>query len=348
MAFSTQRNFVGVLDGTDVMTLNQKIDYKKTKLEERKQVVDNILEGTQFYSEYFSGFFKANINSGDHLSSDVNVCKSLERMANYLLNSDEIKAEEDADKVQYVFHTDEKYFQKKIDRERSIEALSEMDSENKAGDEAVIHFLKREEKNYKKDKNQFISTEDLKRDDFLGSVLRDYKTYEDFITAELKKDKSEFSRYLLTKIKGQLTNDMIYTKDHMLGIFGYDLKAFSESTDYNLDVFDFTNEIHLKGRLIETESGKRILAKGLLFFTPGHDPNSDFDHILWDLQDTIDKANLTDFEKVVLEESRNGATQEEIAVRLNTYQKKISRTIDVIARKVARVGNKYDAAGEVR
>lgn len=342
MAFSTQQNFSGVLDGTTVNDINKKIDYKKTKLEERKQVVEDLLNETEFYPTYFSEFFKATLNSGDSLSTDVNVCRSLERMANYLLNSEEIKEEEDKEVTKYVFHTDEKYFKKKVERERSLEALTESDNENVSND-IVIHFLRREGKNYKKDKTQFISNDDLKRDDWLGEILRSYAALLDHTTAELKKGKkTEYNRYFLTKVKGQAGNDMIYAKDFLDGVWGYDLKAFSESTAPNLNVFDFTNPLHLKGCMIETEKGHRIMAKGLLYFKKGDDPSSDFDHILWDLQNTIDKAGLTDFEEFVLESLRNGITQEEIALELNTYQKKISRTMDIIASKVAKVGNKYD------
>ncbi|PHA62881.1 response regulator transcription factor [Bacillus wiedmannii] len=341
MAFSTQQSFVGVLDGTDVTTLNKKINYKKTKLEERKQVVEEIVHGTDFYNQYFSSYFKANINAGDSLSHNVNVCKSLERMANYLLNSEEIKKEEDESITQYVFHSDPKYFQKKVERDASLEGMGEALSNGHY--DAVIHFLKREGKNHKVGKDQLIKVEDIERPDELGQILKSYHEFRDYLTEELTKKKSKHNRYLLTKAKGQVDHDMKYIKDYFLRIFGYDLKSFSESTNYDLDVFDFTNELHLKGAIIESESGKPIVAKGLLYFQPSIDPNSDFDHILWDLQNTIDKAGLTEEEKFVLEGIRSGWTQEEIAQDLNTYQKKISRTIDVIARKVSRVGNKYDA-----
>lgn len=349
MGFSTQSNFVGVLDNTNVNEINKQIDYKKTKLEERKQLVEEVLESTNFYTEYFSGYFKASINAGDHLSTDVNVCKSLERMANYLLNSDEIKAEEEEEKVQYVFHTDAKYFQKKVDREQSIESLTDSTSDDHS--DSIIHFLKREEQNYKLPKSQFVSQEDLERADFLGQVLRAYSSYNDFISSELKKEKSEYNRYLLTKIKGQLKHDLIYSKDHLLGIFGYDLKTFSESTEPNLDVFDFTNKLHLLGTYIEVErknkrtgkmEKKKEHIKGLLYFKPDFDPNNDFSFILKDLQDTIEKANLTEIEKFVLEQMRNGATKVEVAKILNTHNVKVYRTMEIIASKVAKVGNKYD------
>lgn len=344
MALSNQTNFIGVLDGTNVNDINKKIDYTKTKLQDRIETVNNILDETEFYSEYFSDFFKGSINSGDHLSNDVNVCKSLERMANYLLNSDEVKAEEDKETTQYVFHTDEKYFQKKVERERSMEAMSETVSGGHT--DHVIHFLKRDGKNYKKPKQQFITDDDLKIPGLVGQVLSDYSAYNDFITSELKNPNSKFNRYLLTKAKGQLSWDMLYTKDHLLGIWAYDLQNFYESTVPDIDVFDFTNRNHLGGFTIQMKDkkGKEFNhhVKGLLYFKPEFDPNDDFSFVLMDLQNTIDKAGLTHFEKVVLNHIRNGAQKNKIAEALGVSHVKISRTMDIIAAKVSRVGNKYD------
>lgn len=348
MSFTTQQNFTGVLDGTNVNELNKKIDYTKTKFEDRKQIIESILSETSFYSQYFDNYFKSNINSKDSLSQDINVCRSLERMAKYLVNSDEIKNEENSEKTQYVFYTSSKPFQKKMKREQSIEALTEAQNGGHSG--SIIHFLMREGKNHKKSKEQTISSNDLrvtKRNDEktieeVRRILGDYQSFLDFITEELKNKESKYNRYLLTKVKGQLTQDMIYSKDALLGVWGYDLQNFYESTGYNIDVFDFTDEVHLKGSTIETESGKKLVANGLLFFKPNFDPGNDFSFILFDLEETIKKANLTNDEKFVLDSIRNGMTQEEIAKQLGIYKMKVSRMVDRIARKVAKVGNKYD------
>jgi DNA-binding CsgD family transcriptional regulator len=339
MSFTSQRNFKGKLDGTTVHEINKKVDFKKTKLEDRKQVVENILGNTDFYSEYFDGYFKSGITSHDFLSQENNVCRSLDRMATYLLTSDEIKAEEEKEKTEYVFYSDERYFQKKVDKERSVESLT--NSESNDYSDNVIHFLKKEEGNKILIKGQSITSEDLEREDWLGEVLRSYKPFLDLVTEKLKNN--EDNRFILSRVKGQLQNDMIYSKDALLGVFGYNLKYFSQSTEYDIDVFDFTNPIHLKGDIIETESGKFVSAKGLLFLKPNFDPNDDFSFILLDLKNTIEKANLTDFEKEVLRLTQDGLTQDEIAENLETYQMKISRTIDRIVKKVISVGEKYDA-----
>ncbi|AJO60830.1 MULTISPECIES: hypothetical protein [Bacillus] len=339
MSFTSQRNFKGRLDGTTVHEINKKIDFEKTTLEERKKVVEEILNETNFYSEYFDGYFKTGITTKDFLSHQNNVCKSLDRMATYLLTSDEIKKEEEQEKTEYIFYSDERYFQKKVEKEQSIESLTNSDSNDFS--ENVIHFLKKEERNKILLRPQSITASDLERDDWLGEILRSYKPFYDFVTQKLKN--KEGNRFILSRIKGQLQHDMIYSKDTLLGVFGYNLKYFSQSTEYDIDVFDFTNPLHLKGDVVETESGKTISAKGLLFLKPDFDPNDDFSFILLDLKSTIEKAKLTDFEKEVLRQTQNGLTQEEIAANFNTYQMKISRTIDRIVKKVAAVGDKYDS-----
>lgn len=345
MAFTTQTNFAAVLDGTDINELNKKIDYSKNTLEERKEVVEGILNGTEFYNEYFSEHFKGSINTTDHLSSEINVCKSLERMANYLLNSDEIKAEEDAEKVKYIFHTDEKYFQSKLDRERSVESLTKVSEEYSA--ENIIHFLKKADPSYKDSKTQTINSNDLNREGFVGEVLQSYYSFYEYLSEELKNKDTKHNRYLLTKAKGSVLQDMIYSKDHLLGVWGYDLKNFLESTESNLDVFDFTNEEHLRGKKITFVNNNgvetTIEAKGLLFFKNDFEPTNDMSYILLDLDNTIKKAGLTKEENFVLYGVRNGLSQEEIAEQLNTYQKRISRLIDSIVKKVVSVGDKYDA-----
>lgn len=339
MAFS-KVNFTGELDGTTVYELNNKLDYSKTHLEDRMEVVKNILDNTDFYNQYFDNHFKASVNSGDPLSENINVCRSLERMASYILNSKEVKQQEDKEQTQYVFYTDRKYFEKKLQRECSFESIAASEDHQ----ETIIHFLKSPSQNFKKPKTQVITKKDLERQDDLGEILRAYQGFLDHITNELHNPETKHNRYLLTKIKGSVNSDMIYCKDHLLGVI--ESGCSNESTKYDLDVFDFTNEIHLKGTTMVSSKGNKIPVKGLIYFKPDFDPNNEFSFVLMDLQNTIDKANLTDKEKIVLEGLRYGLTQEEIAMEIGTYQKKVSRYIDGIVKKIIKVGNKYDKREE--
>lgn len=352
MTFSSQ-NFTGVLNGTDVNELNKKIDYSKTRLKERKEVVEDILNNTDFYEEYFDNYFKTPITSRDALSSDVNVCKSLERIANYLLNSKEVKQEEDAEKVKYVFHTDENYFRKKVEREHSLSQV--MTAENEEYEENIIHFLKTSETNHKVKKRQTSdlknirvskvnSEEDVEK---VTQIVNEYQSFVDYITEMLVTKDRSVNRYLLTKTKSELSDDIIFVKDSLLGVWGYNLKNIAESTLPNMDVFDFTNMEHVKGTELTFVDNKgketKVRVKGLMYFAPKKlDDSDDFGFVLHDFNETVKKANLTFEEMYILDSIRNGLTQEEIAKELNTYQKRISRTIDLIAKKIIRVGNKYD------
>lgn len=343
MAFTNQQNFIAELDGTTLRDLTQKLDYSLTSFEDRMNLVKSILNGTQFFNLYFSDHFKASINAGDVLSSDVNVCHALERFTDYILNSKEVKQEEDKEKTQYVFHSDPNYFQKKLNREVKMSQLSGGDGGNDS-DSNVIHFIKRASGNTKKPKKQKITPKDLSENTEVGRILNDYNNFLTFITQELKKKDSKFNRFLLTKTKGEVQNDMIYTKDHLKGVFGYDLKGFNESTKLYLDVFDFTNKLHLLGGKITDESGKLLLnAKGLLYFNRSFVPGDDWDLVLMDLQNTIDQANLTPKELETLEMMRSNMRPGEIAHELKIHHQEVARLIDRIAVKITRVGNKYDA-----
>lgn len=343
MTFSTQQNFTAELDGVTIRDLTNKLDYSLTTYKDRLELVKSILSGTKFFEMYFSDYFKANINTREVLSSNVNVCKALERFTDYILNSKELKQQEDGEKTKYIFHTDPNYFQKKLDRELKVSQIAPNENGSDKSEENVIHFIKREHGNSKKPKVQKILPQDLNKENECGRILTEYNQFLQLVTEELKKkDKSKYSRFLLTKTKGELFNDMVYTKDHLNGVFGYDLKGFNESSILFLDVFDFTNKRHLLGGKVETESGKILQAKGLLYFKRTYDPNSEWDLILMELQKTIDKANLTEKELLTLDMMRQGLRHGEIAQELNIHHQEISRLIDRIAVKVTKVGNKYD------
>lgn len=343
MAFNS--HFTSELDGKSVNDLVKNIDYKKTKLKDRMENIENILESSEYYTEYFSEYYKPNINTSDGLSSDNNVCMSLERMANYILNSQEVKDEENKEKTKYVFHTDKKYFEKKIAREQSISQMIGSDYEN---DEEMntVHLLKNTEQNSRKAKTQKITAEDLNRTDKLGEVLSDYNKFLDVIDLELKNKESRFSRYLLTKTKGAILQDMIYCKDQLLGVWGYHLKNFYESTEPDLNVFDFTNEEHLKGKslLFKDKDGveRELKVKGLIYFQSELKPDDDFSLTIYDLNNLIKKINLTTNEEITLREIRLNQSNVAIAKMLEVSPKAIEYYINRIVEKIIKVGDKYD------
>lgn len=93
-------NFNGTIDGKSIKDIYKSIDYSKLTIEERKKVIENIInENDTFFTEYFDEHFvlnneKVTMNSETETSEWNTVCKLLETMSFYLVSSPDIKEEE--------------------------------------------------------------------------------------------------------------------------------------------------------------------------------------------------------------------------------------------------------------
>lgn len=329
------------LSGTIIKKMNQDIDYQKIHLKDRVEVIEGLLNQNDFYEEYFSNYFKTNITSKDPLSEDINVCRSLARMADYILNSKEIKQKKELKSEKHTYYTDDQYFYRKLEKEINFSDLVDTTSSN--NEEDFVHLLKSSDDNYKREKNQEITSEDLKRTDFLGQVLTNYKEFNDYLGSELKSKKHKPNRYLLSRMKGQTAWDMLYCKDSLSGVFANKVTSISESNKPDYNAFDFTDKDHLLGKLIPVEGDKSMIkVKGLLYFKPLPLINGDFALVLHDLSETIKKAKLSSREKFVLHEIQHGIPNTSIAKRLNISRMDVTRIMQRIAKKVIAVGNQYD------
>lgn len=303
-----------------VAELNKQIDYTKTKIEDRKNVVEGILS-SGFYENYFDEKFKVNITNSENLSESNNVCNSLERLANYLLNSDEVKEEKKDDSFEYKFYSDEEAFRKAIVKEPKIDGMaSGIDKEN------VIHFLKKENRNFKKSKDQRITKKDLQRDDELGRILRDYTDYLEKISKELNNfEESNLSRFKLSEISGQLKNDMILSKDILLGVFGYKTNH-EESSVLDWDMVDFTNFEHVKA---------------LLYMKPGRRADEELMYVIEDFNELYYKAKPTKLQREIVELMREENMKiTDIGNELNIPKQNVNKNIKHLAIRICRVAAK--------
>lgn len=76
------------LDNTTIMEINSKIDYNITDLKERKKVIDNIMNNTDFFTEYFDKYYNYHPANYEGLATNDIVCTTLDKMASYLLGED--------------------------------------------------------------------------------------------------------------------------------------------------------------------------------------------------------------------------------------------------------------------
>ena len=315
MAFTSQQNFLASIDGTTANELNRVMDRTLDNYEERKKCIESTLDGTSFFEEYFTNYYNVNASQNDYLSLENNVCKVLENYASYLLNSKDI---DDEETQQYKFYYDESTFRRAVNKDMKYDDKSP----------EVIDFLLANQSNYKKAKDQKITSSDLKRNDYLGDVLRDYQTYIDVL------NNSNMQAYRRNRLKGEVQRDMILSKDALLRVHGYQLRYFSESTKPNLELFDFADFNQLKGYTVEGVDPHYTKVDGLLRMKFNGDFQNDFQCILYDLDILIKKTKLTERERECLNYFRNGLTNVKIGDIIGVDEKSIRRSIDSAIKKV--------------
>ena len=315
MAFTSQQNFLASIDGVTANELNRAMDRTLDNYEERKKCIESTLEGTSFFEEYFTDYYNVNASQNDYLSLENNVCKVLENYASYLLNSKDIDNEESQ---QYKFYYDESEFMRAINKDVKYDDKGQ----------EVIDFLLANQSNYKKAKDQKITAADLNRNDVVGEVLRDYKSYIDTL------DNSDMQAYRRNRIKGEVQRDMILAKDALLRVHGYNLRYFSESTKPDLEVLDFADFNQLKGYSVDGVNPHYSKVDGLLRMKFNGDFQNDFQCILYDLDILIEKTKLTDREKECLNYFRNGLTNTKIGDIINITSQSVGQSIDSAIKKV--------------
>lgn len=320
MAFTAQKTFTAELDGVTANDLNRKLDRSLNTYDERLGAINEILEDTQFFDIYFKDYFNPVASQNDYLSLENNVCQVLENYASFLLNSRDL---DNKDETVYKFYDDEDSFRKALNKEVSY---------NSQGQE-VIDYLLAEQQNYKKAKEQKITQKDLRQKNFLGDVLRDYKTYLTFLD---NKDVNG-QKFKVDKIRGDIKRDMILAKDSLNHVHGYNLRYFSESTLPNLDVIDLASFKQLRGYSLDYSSPKHRVVDGLLRMKFNGDFQNDFQCILYDLENLIERTKLTDKEKEILIFFRKGLTVTQIAGILDISQPTVTGTLD---RAIKKINNK--------
>ena len=358
------KNFTASLDGVTANDLAKKLDRNKSEYKDRLKHVEDILDNTEFFNIYYEEYFNPNINMNEYIASESNISILLENYASYLLNSEHCEEEvlykikngellpkldmsENAPlesvgaqgvqrslsqepSIKYEFYTDENNFRKALNRDMSIEGMS-----GNGETEHVIDFLLNVGSNYKKSKDQTITSKDLSRTDFLGTVLRDYKAYLEFLR-NIPKDSPNYKRFVVDRIKGSVMQDMIDAKDGLLRVHGYNLRYFSESTEPYYDAINLGDPEQLVGFKDDSQPKGEMTVKGLLYMKFNGDFQNDFQCILYDLEKIIERTPLTDKQRSVILMVRDGYSNFDIAQELSIDKSNIkTKYIEPSAKKIA-------------
>lgn len=330
VGYADNQFFKGKIDGKKLRDFNN-LDKSKKTTNERIEEVNNLLEDSDFFVDYLSDSYKSNINSNEATSENVNVHQALERMASYILNSEEEIELRNKQKPEYVFVTNIDKFNRKINRETVSMISSDGILKNITESENIVYAQKAKKTNYRLPKIQVITKRDLNMNNKCGQILREYQMFLDHVTEKMQGDKDKLWRRY-SNAKGQVKDDMINTKNMLMGVWGFNTKNI-ESSSPDLDVFDFTDFNTIKYMI-------KLRKPDLL-------ENEDM-WITWnDFFDTVQKANLTpeEYSTFVLLQRQYSMT--DIAEILDIDWNRIRRTVvGNIVKKIAKVGNKYDAYDE--
>ncbi len=342
--FENRHFFKGELDNIKVKDLKifDDISINVNDINGRMDIVGKkITEVQGFLDEYYSGksygnndFFKTSLNCSDELSENNAVCKMIEGWANYLLGSDEVREERNNSRTQYRFYIDETEFRLRTSKEESLDGKigytnKKLDAKNE-NDNTIIDFLIKKQENKKKVKGTTISRKDLEYGDYCSQVLSEYYKLLDYTDEAIKdikinkKSKYKGKRYKLTKLKKDVTYDMIYCKDSLRGIFGEKPKnLLHDSTVPCWDKFDWYEESHIKA---------------LLYVVKRFDSQDDVSMLALSLDILLEQLFEVELfskqEKEVIIYLRKGYKNREISKQLGITDVKTSRTVNRICKKI--------------
>lgn len=387
------KNFYGKIGEKTIYDFSRTLDYNINTPEERIEFVKNLLYNpdgtkTKFFEEIFTQKFdlksemeeveieepidseeaekseeetntsklsftgqnvshiKLILSKDDGLYSETNIAKELEKITNYILFS--LDKEE---RTEYKIYKDEELF-KKILKEQSVDGESSSDTDN------IIHFLMKQNQNFKLEKKQKIKNDDIESiqelkeyQNLLDSIsfklrrialleklysktkqftykeeltqediekLGQYNLTIDDLTKELYKSEQK-NKSTLQKHSALIKEDMLYIKDCKKGTI-YFKQPLSDSTEVDYDMIDFTNKKHIEALL-------KIPPKG-------EDLQNDMVCIQYDLENLINSCNFNEKDLKILHMFRNGFTQEIIGKKIGVKQQTIDNYIDKIVNKI--------------
>ena len=308
--FTRPKYFTEVLDGTTLDEIGKKIDYKRSKLEERKELVENIVEDTSFFQDYFDEYYNPSPTNSEVLSEQDSVCLMLERLGSYLLASDEVKEERNINKIEYKFITSKSYFDKKLNKEAHYDEITD----NNILD---IMLFVRKESNYLKCKQQKINSDDYKQGD-MGEILSQYQKYIDIVNKENELTKNSKRDKKTARLVSSVNYDMLDVKNSYKGTIDFKNITKNVGEKYVGDI-DYNNI-----KIIDT-----VLKLG-----QASNEINDIYAIILDIDIALKKLHLTELEEEIIRLYRLGATKQSIATDLKISRPYVFQKINFIEKKL--------------
>lgn len=161
--------FGGKIDGMKLSDFNLSDLTNLEKYEERLNVLGNIIEnGDSFLTEYFATYYKANPNITEELSSEDAVCNMLNIFGTYLLSAKDIESER---KVEYKFWKSMRDFRKSDEFKKQLNESAFSNGEtDDTRNEVIDMFVDKKKKNQKIVKDAKVTAKDIKNNPLIAEL----------------------------------------------------------------------------------------------------------------------------------------------------------------------------------
>ena len=317
------KQFKGKIDNKTLSYYKNRVDHTLDTTDDRINNVREILgttideNGLDVNSEFWcrafmEGCCNPNISTENSIYSETDVAIFLENMGGYILAADK---KPKADKIK-IYDSYSEFDRVRKEKEK-LEKLSAINN----SDEFLMF---RENRNFKKEKKQVVTAEDISN----HQILQDYENtrldYLRMYQTELvglglsKADKHK--KNLVKKHLGMFKVDMVDVKNSIEQPIIWK-NPLGDNNTVNWQEIDFLDKSHVK----ELLRIKPNTASGELHY------------ILMDFEDILGRVKLSDKQKVVLNLWRDGKSQTEIGEFLGVTQQMIYKQIDVIITKIVSV-----------
>jgi Bacterial regulatory proteins, luxR family len=321
----------------------QQFDTKLTKFEDRLAYVRELIKGEnsethEFFQEYFSDYYNVSPNQTGFLAEQDAVCRTIEGLGTYLLNSKDIKSNR---KIEYRFWKSiREYNQYKESKNVNMSTLESNKEDSSV--EVVDMFYSVSDKNYKKTKDQKVfksDIEEIEEIEVLQELINKSKD-ESFIKLiekrideilPLVKDESDKNRLIkIRKNVGKFVSSWASNaKENQVLIKNaikqpiYFKRLSKELPNTNmLEEVDFYDE--------------RVVKKLLPMIGREEDLMSELGIVIYDFNNLLNEIKFSAREQEIIDLLRQGVTQKEIANELSIDKRTVSDTINRIAKKTAK------------
>ena len=333
----TNNRFRGYIDGKTIWDYSGKLDYNIDKLEDRKTKVSEILNLDEtgnsldlFWQDVWDmGVCKSGLNTTDDLWSDTNVCKCLESIGTYLIAKGDKLPKEDI-KV----YDDYNLFKRILKEKELVNRYGE-----KTDDEMIVFRTK---KNYKLAPKESINSKDKCNYEEIKNY-NDFKQYLLSLTyngedVSLQKESKKKREDLVDKINSMSNSEFSMTNASLYRTVRNQLPTLEDDMLYVKN----SKERPIKFKAPLRDSGNEIDWSYLDMFDVNHvkallQVKRDIDvsnEILIDIYDLIEKTDLNDRQKEILDMWRADKTQQYIADELGCSRSVVIKQLDKIVRKI--------------